>query len=134
MLGTLSGVVWLHHYFGDFYSLILTHGVLELTAICVAGGAGFILGWALIAPGPWTRPEALRRAAPDAFGLLGGALVLLVIAGHIEAYITPHFPQPVRWVVAAGSAVMLAGYLVLGNRLAPSTLAAQHEIKAARAA
>ena len=33
MLGTLSGVTWNHHFFLDFYSLILTHGVLELTAI-----------------------------------------------------------------------------------------------------
>lgn len=116
MLGTLSGLVWLHGYLRDFYSLILTHGVLELTAICIAGGAGFVLGWALIAPGPWTRQEALRRAAPDAFGLLGGVVVLLIIAGHIEAYITPHFEQPVRWTVAVGSGLLLAGYLIWGNR------------------
>ncbi len=118
MLGTLSGVIWLHGYLRDFYSLILTHGVLELTAICIAGGAGFVLGWALIAPGQWTRPEALRRAAPDAFGLLGGVAVLLVIAGHIEAYITPHFPQPVRWSVAVISGLLLIAYLVWGNRAA----------------
>src|SRR5262249_49843384 len=85
MLGTLAGLVTLHGYLGDFAALILTHGVLELTAICIAGGAGFILGWALISPGQFTRREALRRAAGDAFGLLGGAAVLLVIAGHIEA-------------------------------------------------
>lgn len=115
MLGTLSGVVWLHGYLRDFYSLILTHGVLELTAICIAGGAGFVLGWALIAPGPWTRQEALRRAAPDAFGLLGGVVVLLLIAGHIEAYVTPHFSQPVRWTVAMTSGLLLFAHLVWGN-------------------
>lgn len=116
MVGTLSGVVWLHGFFRDFYSLILTHGVLELTAICIAGGAGFTLGWQLIAPGPLTRAEALRRAAGDAFGLLGGAILLLIVAGNIEAYVTPHCSQPVRWTVAVLSGLGLTGYLVWGAR------------------
>ena len=116
MLGTLTGLVAIHGFAGDFYGLILTHGVLELTAICIAGGAGFILGWALIAPGRFTRREALRQASPDAFGLLGGAAVLLVIAGHLEAYVTPHFSQPVRWTVAMLSGLFLTLYLGWGGR------------------
>src|SRR5207253_5619366 len=36
MLGTLAGLVWVHGFFVDFCSLILTHGVLELTAFCIA--------------------------------------------------------------------------------------------------
>src|SRR5207302_154486 len=51
MLGTLTGLVWNHGYVLAFYSLILTHGVLELSAICISGGSGIMLGWALIAPG-----------------------------------------------------------------------------------
>jgi uncharacterized membrane protein SpoIIM required for sporulation len=121
MLGTLTGLVALHGYAGDFYSLVLTHGTLELSAICISGGAGFMLGWALIAPGASTRGEALRRAAPDAFGLLGGAAVMLVIAGHIEAYVTPHAPAGVRWTVAVLSALLLAAYLTWGGRETAST-------------
>jgi uncharacterized membrane protein SpoIIM required for sporulation len=130
MLGTYTGLVAVHGFAGDFYSLILTHGVLELTAICVSAGAGFTLGGALVAPGVYTRREALRRAAPDAFGLLGGAAVLLVIAGHIEAYVTPHFPQPVRWAVAALSAVWLVAYVAWGAR-GPKKTAAGDAAKAA---
>jgi uncharacterized membrane protein SpoIIM required for sporulation len=115
MLGTLLGVVAIHGYFIDFASLIFTHGVLELTAICISAGAGFILGWALIVPGRLSRGDALRQAAGDAAGLLAGAVVLLVIAGHIEAYITPHFSQPVRWAVALLSGCFLTAYLVWGN-------------------
>src|SRR5207248_2512866 len=105
MLGTLTGLVWNHGYLLDFYALILTHGVLELTAICIAGGAGLLVGWAVLAPGRLPRRDALRLAAGEALGLLGGSAALLVIAGTIEAYVTPHFPQPVRWTVAAVSAV-----------------------------
>lgn len=116
MLGTLTGLVWSHGFFLDFYSLILTHGVLELTAICIAGGAGLMLGWTLIAPGDLPRRDALRQAAGGAFGLLAGSALLLVVAGVIEAYVTPHCPRPVRWSVAAASALFLAGYLGLAGR------------------
>jgi uncharacterized membrane protein SpoIIM required for sporulation len=116
MLGTLWGLTWNYHYFRDFNALILTHGVLELSAICIAGGAGLMIGWSLIAPGELPRREALRRAAREAFALLGGACLMLVVAGTIEAYVTPHFSQPVRWSVAGTSAVLLALYLSLAGR------------------
>ncbi len=116
MLGTLEGMMLVHGYFQDFNALILTHGVLELSAICIAGGSGLLLGWALIAPGRLPRREAMQAVAPDAFGLLAGSVALLVLAGVIEAYVTPHFSQPVRWSVAAGSAVLLAVYLGLAGR------------------
>jgi uncharacterized membrane protein SpoIIM required for sporulation len=116
MLGTLTGLVWLHGFALDFYSLILTHGVLELTAICISGGAGLILGWSLIAPGRLPRRDALRQAAGDAFGLLAGSVLMLIVAGLIEAYVTPHFAAPVRWSVAAASTLFLIGYLGFAGR------------------
>jgi uncharacterized membrane protein SpoIIM required for sporulation len=116
MLGTLTGLVWNGGYVAGFYSLVLTHGVLELTAICVAGGGGLRLGWALIAPGRLPRRDALRAASADAFGLLAGAALMLVAAGVIEAYVTPHCPAAVRWGVAAASAVFLVLYFGLAGR------------------
>jgi uncharacterized membrane protein SpoIIM required for sporulation len=111
MLGTLSGVLWQHGYLVGFYSLILTHGVLELSAICISGAAGLLLGWTVIAPGNVSRGEAMRRAAPEAFGLLGGAAAMLVVAGLIEAYVTPHFSATVRWSVAGVTGVLMVLYL-----------------------
>jgi uncharacterized membrane protein SpoIIM required for sporulation len=116
MLGTLTGIVWNHGYFMDFYGLILCHGVLELTAICIAGGSGLMLGWAFIAPGTQTRQAALKGAARDAFGLVGGCILILVVAGLIEGYITPHASAAVRWSVAGASALFLLFYLGLAGR------------------
>jgi uncharacterized membrane protein SpoIIM required for sporulation len=113
MLGTLTGLVWNYGFFGDFYALVLTHGVLELSAICISAAGGLMLGWAVIAPGRYGRGEALRRVSGDALGLLAGASFMLVAAGLIEAYVTPHFPQPVRWGVAAGTALLFATYVGL---------------------
>ncbi len=42
-----------------FWGLILPHGLLELTAVFVAGGAGLRLGWTLVDPGDRPRAEAL---------------------------------------------------------------------------
>jgi uncharacterized membrane protein SpoIIM required for sporulation len=119
MLGTLSGLVWNYGFFLDFYALILTHGVLELSAICISGAGGLMLGWAILAPGRYSRRDALRRAAPDAFGLFAGAALLLIVAGHIEAYVTPHFSQAVRWSVAAASAVLFAAYIIWAGKAPP---------------
>lgn len=116
MLGTLEGLVYNHGYFRDFNALILTHGVLELTAICVAGGSGLLLAKALIFPGDRTRREALKAVSGDAFGLLAGSMAMLVVAGVIEAYVTPHFSQAVRWMVAGGSALFLVIYFGLVGR------------------
>ncbi len=56
-----------------FYGLILPHGLLELSAIVVAGAAGLAVGWAIIDPGDRPRTEALaeqgRRSAVIALGL-----------------------------------------------------------------
>ena len=46
---------------GLFFGLILPHGLLELTAVFVAAGAGLRLGWSWIDPGRRTRAQALRE-------------------------------------------------------------------------
>jgi uncharacterized membrane protein SpoIIM required for sporulation len=116
MLGTLSGLVWNGGYFVGFYSLIMTHGVLELSAICISAAGGLRLGWAFFAPGRLTRGEAYRAAAGDAFALLGGAILMLLVAGIIEAFITPHFDATVRWSVAVGTGVLFAMYVAFAGR------------------
>jgi uncharacterized membrane protein SpoIIM required for sporulation len=116
MLGTLSGLLWNGGYFVGFYSLILTHGVLELSAICIAAGGGLRLGWALVAPGGRPRGDAFRAASGDGFLLLAGSCLMLVVAGIIEAFVTPHFGPTVRWSVAAGSGVLMVAYLGLAGR------------------
>src|SRR5579872_6795664 len=116
MLGTLSGLVWNGGYFVGLYSLIMTHGVLELSAICIATAGGFRIGWAVIAPGRLARYDAIRLASGDAFGLLGGSILMLVVAGIIEAFITPHAGATVRWSVAIGTGVLFALYVALAGR------------------
>ena len=103
-----------------FYGLILPHGLLELSAIVVAGAAGLAVGWAIIDPGDRPRTEALaeqgRRSAVIALGLA----LAFVVAGTIEGFVTPSgLPTSMR--VAIGIAACLAFWtyvIVLGRRAA----------------
>ncbi len=74
---------------GRFWGLILPHGLLEITAIVVAGGAGMKMGWALVAPGDRTRANALADEAQKAASIIIGLVIVFVIAGLIEGFVTP---------------------------------------------
>jgi uncharacterized membrane protein SpoIIM required for sporulation/uncharacterized RDD family membrane protein YckC len=96
---------------------VAPHGVLELTAICIAGGAGLLLAAALLLPGNRPRSEALRENGRRAIRLVAASTVLLLIAGTLEGFVSPIETWPLAWklVVSAATAVFLVIYL-LGGR------------------
>jgi uncharacterized membrane protein SpoIIM required for sporulation len=73
----------------EFFSLILPHGVLELTAIFLCGGCGLMMGRGLLIPGKYSRKHALIYQAKKAVTLIPGIVALLIIAGLIEGFFTP---------------------------------------------
>lgn len=72
-----------------FFGLILPHGLLELTAVFVAAGAGLQLGWTLIDPGPLPRARAVAAQGRVTVGMALGVAALLAVSGVIEAFVTP---------------------------------------------
>jgi uncharacterized membrane protein SpoIIM required for sporulation len=115
MVGGLAGVATNVHANLLFWAVILPHGILELTAISIAGGAGLLLGRALYAPGDLPRRDALRLAGGEAAQLLVGVAVLLVFAGLIEGFITP-LPMPPLLKVSFGLLTGLALVMYLARR------------------
>lgn len=65
------------------------HGVIELSCIFIAGGAGLLIGYSMIVPGDLTRTEALKKNGLIAVRLAIGCALLLVIAGIIEGFLSP---------------------------------------------
>jgi uncharacterized membrane protein SpoIIM required for sporulation len=72
-----------------FYGLLLPHGMLELTVIFVAAGAGLRLGWSWIAPGKRTRTQALATEGRAVGALALGLAVCLLVSGLVEGFVTP---------------------------------------------
>ncbi|MBL1073268.1 stage II sporulation protein M [Nocardia sp. 2] len=119
-LGVSAGLMADADRLDSFFGFILPHGMIELTAIFIAGGAGIKLGWTLIDPGRESRPQALaRQGRATAVVAIGLALTLLV-AGLLEGFVTPSgMPTPVR--IGIGALVelgFLAYVFVRGRRVA----------------
>lgn len=91
-LGSLAWVYASKGLAGWFWAWILPHGIPELTAIVIAGAAGFVLARALVAPQGLSRRWALKREGASALRLLLGTLLLFVLAGFIEGTISQIHP------------------------------------------
>jgi uncharacterized membrane protein SpoIIM required for sporulation len=86
VVGGAAGHLTALGYGQTFWPFVSGHSALELTAVAVAGAAGFLLAAALLAPGRRRRRDALRENAGEAVKLVMGALVMLVMAALIEAF------------------------------------------------
>jgi uncharacterized membrane protein SpoIIM required for sporulation len=117
MVGGL-GALYANAGFGsDFWATISPHGVIELTAIQVAGGAGLLLALGIVAPGRLRRTEAIARNARRAMTLVVGVAGMLVVAGTIEGFISPQrLPESARFGIGGVTAVVLAWYLLFAGR------------------
>lgn len=102
-----------------FYGLILPHGLLELTAVVIAGGAGLRLGWAIIAPGDRTRAEALGAEARRSVLMVLGLMVAFVTAGFIEGFITGRgVPTGLRIAIGVAAELAFLSWIVVQGRAA----------------
>lgn len=86
-----------------FWSFIVPHGVVELTAIFVGGAAGMRIGLALLVPGEHSRADALKLAGADAIRLNLGAAGLLILAGLLESYVSPTALPPAAKLAIGGT-------------------------------
>ena len=117
-VGIAGGLMAANDRLGLFFGLILPHGLLELTCVFVAAGAGLRLGWSWIDPGGRTRSRALREEGQAAGALALGLAATLAVSGVVEAFVTPSgLPT---WARVGIGAVLwlafLAYVLVLGGR------------------
>jgi uncharacterized membrane protein SpoIIM required for sporulation len=101
---------------GQLWSFVAPHGALELPAIFIAGGAGFVLARAILAPAT-SPPRRLAEAGGTAVRLFLGVVPLLVIAGVIEGFVSPTpIPASVKFSIGASLFALLVIYLSRAGR------------------
>jgi len=89
-------------YGNELLTFMIGHGVIELSCIFIAGGAGLLIGSALLMPGDLSRADALKSRGKDAIRLMMGVAVLLVVAGIIEGFISPApIPPAIKFSIGA---------------------------------
>lgn len=129
---TIASVVALTYRAGfgnELVTFMVSHGVIELSCIFIAGGAGLLIGSALLMPGDLTRADALKIRGKAAIRLMMGVAVLLVIAGLIEGFISPALIDPrFKYSIAAITGIALYSYLLLAGTDGPEEDRTSHDL------
>lgn len=101
-----------------FFSYILPHGLMELTAVFVACAAGLRIFWAMVSPGARTRSRAVAAEGRSMITVALGLVLVLFVSGLVEGFVTPS-ALPVWAKISIGGAVLAAFWayvLVCGGR------------------
>ncbi|XGV97182.1 MAG: stage II sporulation protein M [Leptolyngbya sp. BL-A-14] len=116
LIGTVGTLVGQNNLAFPFWAFVFPHGALELPAIFLAGGAGFLLARALLFPGDYRRSEALKLYGAQAAQLVYGIVPMLVIAGIIEGFFSPNPAVPDLLKYVTGIALFTALVWYLGQK------------------
>jgi uncharacterized membrane protein SpoIIM required for sporulation len=119
-LGLISGLMFQAGKGGVLLGLLVPHGLLELTAVFLAGAAGMRLGWSVISPGDRPRGQVLAEQGRAVVSVAIGLVGVLLVSGLIEALVTPS-PLPTFVRVGIGiiaEAAFLAYIVYFGRRAA----------------
>ena len=112
-VGMMAAVMHSHDRGGLFWGLILPHGLLEISAIIVAGAAGLMLAWAIISPGERTRARALAEEGLRTATIVIGLVVCFAVAAFVEAWVTPSgLPTWTRVGIGAAIEAVFVAYVV----------------------
>ena len=117
MLGAILALTYRAGFGNDLVAFMVGHGVIELSCIFISGGAGLLIGSALLMPGDLTRGDALKSRGLDAIYLVVGCVPLLVVAGIIEGFISPAPISPIiKFSIGGITGIAMYSYLLLAGR------------------
>ena len=101
------------------FGMLTPHGLLELTAVFLAGAVGMRLGWSVISPGDRPRGQVLAEQGRAVAAVAAGLVVVLLISGLIEALVTPSgLPTFARIGIGVLAECLFLGYVVYFGRRA----------------
>jgi len=115
MLGAFHGFFWRYHLLGKSLLVVWIHGSFEISAIIIAGAAGFVLGNSLLFPGTYKRIESFKRGALSSLKIVVGVVPIFIVAGFLESFVTRYTDMPL-WLslfIILGSLSFVIWYFVL---------------------
>lgn len=117
-VGAVGGLMAAYGQLGLFFRLISPHGLLELTSIFVAGGAGLKTFWTMVSPGNRPRSQALAAEGRSLITLSIGLTLTLALSGAVEGFVTgSSLPWGVKIALGTLALALVVAYVaVLGRR------------------
>jgi uncharacterized membrane protein SpoIIM required for sporulation len=117
--GVIAGLMFSAGKADILLGLLAPHGLLELTAVFLAGAVGMRLGWTVISPGDRPRGQALAEQGRAVVAVAVGLVVVLLVSGLIEALVTPSpLPTFLRVGIGVLAEVLFLGYITHFGRKA----------------
>lgn len=117
LFGVINAACWQAGMAAQLWGFVASHGILELPAIFIAGGAGLLIARGLLFPGLLPRRQSVAQAGGQAVRLLLGTIPLLIVAGFLEGFVSPtNLPVAVKFVFAGALGTLLAVYLFATGR------------------
>jgi len=117
LLGAMAGLYASRGLSLEFWAWLLPHGVTELLAVALCGGAGLAIAAAVVAPGPHGRLHAIGETGRTAALVVLGACGLFLIAGLIEGILRQAIHDvALRWLTVAVTTLLWATYFGLRGR------------------
>ena len=112
LIGAVATLVSQNNLAYPFWAFVFPHGSLELPAIFLAGGAGLLIGKAILFPGKYRRLDAIKLHGVQAVKLVFGIVPMLIIAGIIEGFFSPNpsIPDPIKYLTGLVLFVLLVMY------------------------
>jgi uncharacterized membrane protein SpoIIM required for sporulation len=115
MLGAFQTFFFLRDLGWQSILVVWIHGTLEISAIIIAGGAGFILGNSMLFPKTYKRLESMKRGARDGMKLMIGLIPVFIAAAFLEGFITRYstMPRVLSISILAASFLFIIWYFVI---------------------
>ncbi|HET8866645.1 MAG TPA: stage II sporulation protein M [Gracilimonas sp.] len=100
---------------GEALRVIFIHGTLELSAIVIAGAAGFVVGNGILFPGTYSRKDSFMKAGRQGLKMIVGLVPVFIAAGFLESFVTRYTNMPL-WLsllIILGSLAFILYYFVI---------------------
>lgn len=118
-VAVIGSIMIRHHHAMHFWGLLLPHGLLELTAVFVAGGVGLKLFWSWVEPHGLSRTQSMAREGRTAATVALGLVAVLLVSGLLEAFVTPSgLPTWARLGIGATAELAFLAYTFVVGRAA----------------
>ena len=115
MVGAFQYLFYERGLLGEAMLTIYIHGTLELSAIVIAGGAGFVMGNSFLFPGTYSRLESFIRGARKGAKIIIGLIPIFIVAGFLEGFVTRHTDMPlaISLSIILGSLSLIFWYFIV---------------------
>lgn len=118
-LGVNGAIMAEHNALDVFFQLLAPHGLLELSAVFVAAGAGLRVFWTLWVPGDRPRAVALAETFRTLLLVALGLAMALFVSGLIEGFVTPSaLPWGIKVALGVVACTTFWVFVFVGGQIA----------------